>query len=280
MSKVLVVANETVGGRSLWDAVKRRLDAAPDTQFFLVVPQGKPRHGNVIYDDAVRDAAQVRVELAEQFIRQNFDATIVGEVGDTDPFNATLDAVAEWKPDEIIVSTHPTTSSGWLRRDLIERVEAATGLPVEHVVTDVAREGLVVDVTLVVANRTAGTPQLLDELKQRAKKSDGQRLFIVVVPQESGEGLATRAARARLSETLTKLREEKLLAAGFIADPDPFVATMNALQAFNVSDIVISTFAETRSGWLRADLIERVRGRTPVPVEHVASKMDESTKAA
>ena len=50
---------------------------------------------------------------------------------DPDPFNATLDAVREYGIDEIIVSTHPETRSGWLRRDLIERVQEATE-PARH----------------------------------------------------------------------------------------------------------------------------------------------------
>ena len=52
-------------------------------------------------------------------------------------------------------------------------------------------------------------------------------------------------------------------------DPDPYTAITNALQSFRVDDIVISTFAETKSGWLRADLIERVRNATGLNVEHV-----------
>jgi hypothetical protein len=44
---------------------------------------------------------------------------------------------------------------------------------------------------------------------------------------------------------------------------------MNALQYFRVDDVVISTFSETKSGWLRADLIERVRRSTGKSVEHV-----------
>ena len=59
------------------------------------------------------------------------------------------------------------------------------------------------------------------------------------------------------------------VAAGMIGDPDPYTATMNALQFFRVDDIVISTLPATRSGWLRADLIERVRRATAKPVEHV-----------
>ena len=54
-----------------------------------------------------------------------------------------------------------------------------------------------------------------------------------------------------------------------IGDPDPFTAVTNALQYFRVDDIVISTFPETKSGWMRADLIERVQRTTGKPVEHV-----------
>jgi hypothetical protein len=65
------------------------------------------------------------------------------------------------------------------------------------------------------------------------------------------------------------MRAEGLVCAGMIGDPDPYTATMNALQFFRVDDIVISTLPATRSGWLRADLIERVRRATNKSVEHV-----------
>jgi hypothetical protein len=65
------------------------------------------------------------------------------------------------------------------------------------------------------------------------------------------------------------MRAEGMVCAGMIADPDPYTATMNALQFFRVDDIVISTLPATRSGWLRADLIERVRRATNMSVEHV-----------
>ena len=55
---------------------------------------------------------------------------------------------------------------------------------------------------------------------------------------------------------------------------------MNALQYFRVDDIVISTFAETKSGWLRADLIERVRRVSGKPVEHVVHREQPRREAA
>src|SRR3712207_3806344 len=139
MPKVLVVANRTVAGRKVFDAVRERAQT-PDTEIHLVVPLAAPRHGNVIYDDAQRDAAQVRIDLAAAYLRDQ-GIEVSGEIGDEDPLTATLDAVAPLPPDEIIVSTLPETRSGWLRRDLIERIQDETGVPVHHIITDPS-EGL------------------------------------------------------------------------------------------------------------------------------------------
>jgi hypothetical protein len=266
---ILVVANETLGGREILAAIRER--AADDVRFVLCVPQNKPRAGLVIYDDAVFDAAQVRVDLVLEVIR-DMGVRAIGEVGDPDPYTATLDAVGEYAPQEIIISTYPATRSGWLRRDLIERVRDATGLEVTHIVNDIDSEGLPFHVTLAVANRTASGDELLASLRGRAEQfssADRRQLFIIVVPQEGGDGQATRRARTRLKLVLDRLRVRGLFAAGMIGDPDPYTAVMNALQYFRVDDIVISTFPETKSGWLRADLIERVKRSTGKPVEHV-----------
>jgi len=109
MANVLVLANETIGGGGLLDAVRER-HAEGDARFYVVVPQSRPRHGNVIYDEAVRDSAQVRVDLALAFMRdEGIEGT--GEVGDADPFNAAMDAVGAHGIDEIVVSTLPATTS-------------------------------------------------------------------------------------------------------------------------------------------------------------------------
>jgi hypothetical protein len=275
--RVLVVANRTVGGRKLLEAVRSRA-AEGDVEFHLVVPLSRPRHGNVIYDHAERDAAQLRINLSHAFLkREGIDIT--GEVGDEDPFTATLDAVATFAPDEIIVSTLPETRSGWLRRDLVERIEDETGLPVEHLVTDPEGEGLAVAVTLVVANRTSGGQELLDVLKRQAAE-DESRVFVCVIPQEGGEGHAAHVARERLGRLLRTLRENGILASGMIGDPDPYDATMNALDLFTVDKVVISTLPGEKSGWLRTDLISRVRGATTAEVEHVEVELSEETASA
>ncbi len=276
MREVVVVASRTIGGGKLLDAVRKRAAEEP-TRFRLVVPQTKPSAGLVIYDEAVRESTQVRVDLALSAVAaEGIEAT--GEVGDADPFSATMDAVAQHRPDEIIVSTLPAQHSGWLRRDLIERIRNATGLPVEHVVVDLEGEGLPFKVTLVVANKTSSGEELIEHLKGMA--SDGAHLFIAVVPQADGSGDAPREARERLARMLDRLGEAGLLSSGMIGDPDPYTATINALELFMVDSIVISTLPGERSGWLRSNLIERVRSTTAAEVEHVVVDAKSPTPAS
>jgi hypothetical protein len=278
MKEILVVANRTLGGVKLLETVKTRAASGDQVRFRLIVPQSKPSAGFVIYDEAVRESAQVRVDLAIEIVTaEGIEAT--GEVGDPDPFLATMDAIAQHRPDEVIVSTHPTTHSGWLRRDLVERIRNASGLPVEHIVTDIEREGLPFTATLVVANKTSSGEELIDYLKAKAAHG-GRHLFIAVVPQQDGGGAALREARSRLAKMLGKLRAAGLLAAGMIGDPDPYTAALNALELFRVDDVVISTLPNQRSGWMRANLIERVRSATATPVEHVVVDVKDSQVSA
>jgi hypothetical protein len=277
LKEVLVVANRTLGGAKLLAAVRERA-AAGDVRFRLVVPQSNPSAGLVIYDEAVRESAQARVDLALSLVTgESIDAT--GEVGDADPFLATMDAIATRRPDEILISTHPAVSSGWLRRDLIERIRNASGLPVEHIVVDLEQEGLPFKVTLVLASKTLGGDELLKRLGEKA--ADGvRRLFIVIVPQPDGSGGAPQLARARLATMLDRLHSAGLLGSGMIGDPDPYTAAVNALELFRVDDVVISTLPDQRSGWMRSNLIERVQHMTSVPVEHVVVDLQPSTAAS
>jgi hypothetical protein len=211
----------------------------------------------------------VRVDLALAFMDdEGIQGT--GEVGDPDPYNAALDAIAERHIDEIIVSTLPVASSGWLRRDLVDRLRDGTGLPVEHVVVDLASEGLPFDVTLVVANQTAASPELRDRLFALA--DEGPHRFIVVLPLEGTDGNATRGARERLRALVGSLDDHGIVAAGMIGDPDPYTATMNALQYFHISQVVISTLPEDASRWMADKLVDRVRDAANMPVEHVESR--------
>ena len=275
MARVLVVANETIGGRALQEKIRELHEADPELQVVVCVPRTNPRYGNIIYDEAVYQAAQVRVDLARVYLREELSIDSVGEVGDPDPYTAAMDAVREWRPSEVVVPTKPATSSGWLKRDLLERIEEASGLPVAHVVSDVEAEGLPFHVTLVVANRTTSSDALLSRLRDLGHEKS-PHVFIVVVPQEGGSGKDFMAARGRLGQMLDKLRRDGLLVAGLVGDPDPYTSTMQGIDFFHIDDILISTLGSQRSGWMRAHLVERVRRATRCPVEHLVAEQTTS----
>src|SRR3954468_9741227 len=271
-TRLLVVANETVVGKPLIDAVKARADKGP-LDVHVIYPQNQPRAGWVQYGEEARWAAENRLKatlarLSEAGIHAD------GAIEDPDPYTAVMDELGRADYDEIIISTHPETRSGWLRRDLVERVKQATRRPVEHVVVDSADDKDRGSETLVVANQTVEDQHLLDLIKSRA--ADGRHRFVVIMPQ--GEG-AEGDPYERLAHVLRRLEDAGVDAVGQVVHPDPFTAIQNAVQWYPVDDIIISTFEPERSGWLRADLVGRVRSATGKPVEHVVAGQTQSTNA-
>jgi hypothetical protein len=274
---VLVVANETVGGRSLIEALQRRAEAGP-VRVTVVCPVSHPREGYVIYEDTRHAAAERRLERTLQNLREA-GIRAHGLVLDSDPVDAVRDSFGQLEPppDEIIVSTHPEAQSGWLRRDVVERIRAvAQGLPVEHVVVDLASEGGEKNV-LVVANQTVVGKPLLDRIRERA--AQGPASFLIISPQ-SDEQLPTHPdADRRLRRTLAELRSEGIDAHGQIAHPDPYTATVQAVRDERVDEIIVSTFPQARSGWLRRDLVTRLRESTGLPVEHIVVEQEAEVPA-
>lgn len=259
---VLVVANETVGGQKLIDAIERRAARGP-IRCTVVCPQNTPRRGFVVYDDSVRSAARVRLELTLQRLHE-MGIEARGEVMDPDPYLAVQDAIREWGADEIIISTYPYPRSGWLRRDLVERIEQWSGLPVEHVVVDLREEP--VRHVLVVASQTVGGRKLIETLEARATSSPHR--FTVICPQN---GPDDETAQDRLDQTLAELRRAGLEVNGYVTHPDPFTSVMNAYEHHPADEIIVSTLPSYKSRWLRVDLIGKLRKATGRPVEHVVS---------
>jgi hypothetical protein len=277
--RILVVANETVGGRALIDAVKKHAEDAHERgepfNVMVVCPQNQPKSGYVIYEDSVRTAAENRLETTLAQLRE-VGIEAEGEVMDPDPYSATMDAIGAFGADQIIVSTHPDTRSGWLRRDLIDRLREDSGLPIEHVVVDLDADRAHVTRTLVVANQTVEGGPLIDLLKKKGAESPHN--FVVILPQ--GEGGEHGDAHARLAHALDLLHGAGLEAVGQVMDPDPFTAVQNALQFYPADEIVVSTFPGERSGWLRSNLIERIRASTSKPIEHVEVTAEEARAGA
>ncbi len=259
---VLVVANETVGGQKLIDAIERRAARGP-IRCTVVCPQNTPRRGFVVYDDTARSAARVRLELILQRLHE-MGIEARGEVMDPEPYLAIQDALREWGGDEIIISTYVYPRSGLLRRDLVERIEKWSGLPVEHVVVDLREEP--VRNVLVLASQTVGGRSLIETLERRSTSSPHR--FTVILPPT---GPDDDTAQQRLDHTLDALRRAGLRVTGYVAEPDPFNSVMNALGHHPADEIVVSTLPTGESRWLRGDLIDRLRKATARPVEHVIS---------
>jgi hypothetical protein len=266
---VLVIANETVAGRSLIEAIERRREDGP-VRVTVITPVNQPREGYVVYEDTRRAAAGRRLEQTLGVLRaEGIKAS--GLVVETDPVAATRDALAQLEPppEEIIVSTHPLQRSGWLRRNVVERIEsAAGGLPVEHVVVDLEREPGGETNVLVIANETVVGEPLLEKIRERAQQ--GPASFLIISPQSDSTSSAHPEAERRLRRALTILRGEGIEVHGQVAHPDPFTAAAQAVQDERVDEIIVSTFpGEKTSSWLRGDLVNRLRKHTRLPVEHV-----------
>ena len=272
MTHVLVVANETVDAATLRDALKARGD---DLRVTVVSPVNEPQRGYVVYSDTRRASARRRLERALGHLRDEGIAAD-GYVVEADPAAAVRDALAQLEPpvDEILVSTHPEEKSGWLRRNVLDRIRGAAGdVPVEHLVSRVD-DGAGEKNVLVIANETVLGEPLLAKIRERAAASPAS--FLIVSPQSDPSAGDHPEADRRLKRALSELRGQGIDAHGQVARPDPFSAAMEAVNDERVDEIIVSTFEPVRSGWLRKDLVERLRKETGLPVEHVVVAKNEA----
>jgi nucleotide-binding universal stress UspA family protein len=118
---------------------------------------------------------------------------------------------------------------------------------------------------LVVANVTATSGQLIEELKARAPAS-----FTLVIPATPFGG-GREAANATLAEALEQLREAGLEAEGMVGNADPILAVTDAWDPKKYDEIIVSTLPMRFSKWLHAGLPERIAKLTDAPVTHVVS---------
>src|SRR5205085_3626090 len=137
--RILVVANETVGGRTLRSMIlEKSLDVREEV--LVVTPAlNSPLKHWVSDEDEARAAAQERLDeslakLAEAGVGAR------GEVGDSDPLQAIEDALRTFGADEIILSTHPEGRSNWLESGVVEKARQRFAVPITHVVVDLERE--------------------------------------------------------------------------------------------------------------------------------------------
>ena len=131
---------------------------------------------------------------------------------------------------------------------------------------------------LVVANRTAESPELLEALKARAVQGPSEfTLLVPATPQGvawaadmfAGEAAAEEHRQAFVDE----LREEGLAVADAkVGDPDPLAAVMDECNQHSYDELIISTLPLHVSKWLRVDFPSKARAATGLPVTHVVAR--------
>jgi hypothetical protein len=270
---LLVVANETVAGRPLIDAVKAKA-AEQDVELVTVIaPVSAPSTGYVVYEDTRRASAGRRLDRALAALREA-GIPAHGLVLENDPEDAVRDSfgMLDPPPTDIILSTHPVEKSGWLRKNVVDRVRNAAGdVPVEHVVTDPGTEGE--SNVLVIANETVVGDALLDRIRERASR--GGASFLIISPQSDPTLSAHPEAERRLRRALAELRAAGIDAHGQVAHPDPYTAAMQAIEEERVDEVIVSTFQPAKSPWLRRNLVQRLHNDSKLPVEHVVIAAEE-----
>jgi hypothetical protein len=135
--RILVVANETVGGEPLLEQIQQ-LASQGNTRVLVVTPAlNTPLRHLASDEDSARAQAQERLDqsLAE-LDRHGVQAS--GEVGDGDPLQAIEDALRTFGADEIVISTHPEGRSNWLERGVVASARERYAVPIHHVVVDLA----------------------------------------------------------------------------------------------------------------------------------------------
>jgi hypothetical protein len=268
VSHLLVVANETVAGTELLDAVKRKAAEGEVDLVTVLAPVSTPQTGSVVYEDTRRAAAGRRLDRTLAQLREA-GIPAHGLVLETDPESAVRDAfgMLDPRPTDVIVSTHPLQKSGWLRKNVIDRIRKVAGdVPVEHVVVDVEAEAGSRNV-LVVANETVVGQVLIDRIRERAARSPAS--FLIISPQSDPTQSAHPEAERRLRRALSELRAAGIDAHGQVAHPDPYTAAMQAIEDERVDEVIVSTFEPSQSPWMRRNLVQRLHNDAKVPVEHV-----------
>jgi hypothetical protein len=311
---ILVVANRTLADEELHALLQRRADAGAELRILAPVLVSRARY---LASDVDSELRQARRRLRETLAwAQDSGIRATGVVGDPNAaLDAIEDELRSHAADEIIVSTLPAGRSNWLEAGILERLEDELEIPITHVVAhslaslheaelarsrpaahaaelaDVRPPLQVVEAepssvavasaeparVLIVANRTAATPGLIEAVRDRA--AAGPCTFTLLVPH-TPHGLERivghEDAHADVDESAMVLELALPLLAdaagtevdGLAAGVDPLTAIQDAVNLRGYDEIILSTLPARVSRWLKLDLPSKVRG-LGLPVTHV-----------
>lgn len=138
--RVLVIANETVGGAALLGEIQSRCGDRK-SEILVVTPA---LAGSQLQDwasdiDKGLEAARERLDRSVQTLR-SLGLNVQGDVGNSDPNTAIADALRAYSADEVIIATHTPERSRWLERGVVERAREQVPLPLTHVIVDLESE--------------------------------------------------------------------------------------------------------------------------------------------
>ena len=137
--RILVIANETVGGETLREEIRRRAESYREQVLVVCPALNSPLRHWASDDDAARAQAQKRLAASlARFAEAGIEAR--GEVGDSEPLQAIEDALRTFGADEIIISTHPEGRSNWLEKGVVSGARERFAVPITHVVVDLEAE--------------------------------------------------------------------------------------------------------------------------------------------
>lgn len=127
---------------------------------------------------------------------------------------------------------------------------------------------------LVVANRTAGSDELIRSLGERAEMGPCEfKLLVPATPAAAGDTHSGKqAAKEQMHEAVEKLQAAGLAVEGRVGDPDPIVAVHEVWDPGEFDEVIVSTLPTGASRWLALDLPRRVGRITGAPVTHVVAQ--------
>jgi hypothetical protein len=137
--RILVIANETVGGETLRERIREQSEGYRSEVLVVTPALNSPLRHWASDEDRARAAAQKRLDASLARLREA-GIRARGEVGDAEPLQAIDDALRTFGADEIIISTHPEGRSNWLERGVVTHARERFAVPITHVVVDLEAE--------------------------------------------------------------------------------------------------------------------------------------------